>query len=290
MATKKQIDEYYSSIYHKPFPGSTLSKWVKEGKIKATQTNGRYDYDLDSFMELINSDTYLKQLRAKKEKPEQYIGKTKGQLIIRGVVPKDEYQTNYAGTLMYCDCLACGKKNIQVRFTYLSDNGNYDQLSCGCGRKRRAFLASSREDIEEEFLLEFEDFEKFLFIHKALAHITDNYYGTKCSTEEYKRAVRKLYADEQFNAVYNFWNLNHNRGKTFYDLAKPSIDHIIPLSRGGTSKIENLQILTVFENLAKRDMTQEEWCVFKQNTNTTSDYFIEKIYNKEKVGDECNED
>ena len=289
MATKKQIDEYYSSIYGKPFPGSTLSKWVKEGKIVATQHNGRYDYDLESFVKLITSESYTKQLRAKKEKPEQYIGKTKGQLLILGVVPKEEYQTNYAGTLMYCDCLACGNKNIQVRFTYLSDNGNYDQLSCGCGRKRRAFLASAREDIEEQFLLEFEDFEKFLFVHKALTHTTEGYYGTSCDTEEYKTAVRKLYNDIQFNAVYHFWISNQNRGKTFYDLAKPSIDHIIPLSRGGTSKIENLQILTVFENLAKRDMTLQEWQEFKKNTNTSSDYFIEKIMKKE-AGDDFNED
>lgn len=291
MATKKEIDSYYSSIYGKPFPGSTLSKWVKEGKLLATKKdNGFYDYDLDCFKQLISDEGYSKQIRAKKEKPIDYIGRVKGCLLVKSIVPKEEYQSNYTGTLMYCDCLACGKENVQVRFTYLTDNGNYEQLSCGCGRKRRAFLASAREDIEEDFLLEFEDFEKFLFVHKALTHMVDNYYGTKCDTEEYKRAVRILYADKQFNAVYNFWNLNHNRGKTFYDLAKPSIDHIIPLSRGGTSKIENLQILTVFENLAKRDMTQEEWQEFKLNTNTISDYFIEKIYNKEKVGDDCNED
>lgn len=60
-------------------------------------------------------------------------------------------------------------------------------------------------------------------------------------------------------------------------MAKPSIDHIIPLSRGGTSKIDNLQILTVFENLAKRDMTMLEWNNFKYSTNTHSNYFIDEI-------------
>ncbi len=63
-------------------------------------------------------------------------------------------------------------------------------------------------------------------------------------------------------------------------MLKPSIDHIIPKSRGGSNDKENLQFLTLFENLAKRDMTQEEWNNFKKNTHTQSDYFIENIQAK----------
>lgn len=70
---------------------------------------------------------------------------------------------------------------------------------------------------------------------------------------------------------------NKERGKTFYDLAKPSLDHIIPKSRGGTNTKENYQFLTVFENLSKRDMTKEGWNNFKEKTHTYSDYFIESI-------------
>lgn len=278
MATKKEINEYYFSIYGKDFPSATLSKWVKEGKISATKTNGRnYDYNIEDFIKLVNSEKYVNQLRAKKEKPSEYIGKIKGHLLITGIVPKEEYSQVYSGTLMYCDCLNCGKKHIQVRFTYLSDNGNYDQLTCGCGRKVRAFLASARKGIDEEYLYSFGDFDKFLFIHKMLIHITDNYYGTKCDINEYKEAVQYFYEDKQFNRIYEFWQSHKNETNTFYDLAKPSVDHIIPLSRGGTSKLSNLQILTVFENLAKRDMTMEEWNNFKKVTNTHSSYFIEEV-------------
>ena len=56
---------------------------------------------------------------------------------------------------MYCDCLRCGKKHIQVRFSYLTPNGNYHQDTCGCGRKERAFLASAREDMRKDFLAQF---------------------------------------------------------------------------------------------------------------------------------------
>ena len=110
-----------------------------------------------------------------------------------------------------------------------------------------------------------------------LTHIKDNYYGSKCSLSEYEEAINKIYNDKQFNIVYNFWQNNKNKTKTFYDLAKPSLDHILPLSRGGTSHLDNLQVLTVFENLAKRDMTMEEWNNFKKETNTRSAYFIEEV-------------
>ena len=38
----------------------------------------------------------------------------------------------------------------------------------------------------------------------------------------------------------------------------PSLDHIIPISRGGSWELDNLQIISWFENRAKCDMTQQE--------------------------------
>ena len=49
----------------------------------------------------------------------------------------------------------------------------------------------------------------------------------------------------------------------------------------GKNNLENFQFLTTFENLAKRDMTMEEWNNFKNLTNTKSNYFIENIILKE---------
>lgn len=278
MSTIQEIEQIYKNKFNKLLPSATISRWVNSGRLKAKkQSNGRYDYDIDSFLSIISSDAYVTKTQARKEKPEEYIGRTKGYLLIKSIVPKNEYQTQYKGTLMYCDCLACGQKNIQVRFTYLSDNGNYDQLTCGCGRKRRAFLASSRAGIDEEFLLTFDNFEKFLFVHKLLTHIIDNYYGTNCDLEKYKEALNYFYYNIQFNKVYDFWLSQKNKTNTFYDMAKPSLDHIVPISRGGTSQLDNLQVLTVFENLAKRDMTMQEWQEFKRNTNTHSSFFIEEV-------------
>lgn len=241
MSTFSELNQYYLNLYGKDFPSATLTRWVKQGKIRAEkESNGRYNYNLNDFICVINSAKYQTQLKATKEKPEDYIGRIKGHLLITGIVPKSEYTSKYQGTLMYCDCLSCGNKHIQVRFTYLSDNGNYDQLTCGCGRKIRAFLASAREGITEEFLYSFDNFEKFLYIHKMLTHITDNYYGTQCDLIEYQNAVKYFYNDPQFNAVYKFWQKQTDEPSTFYDLSKPSIDHIIPRARGGTSELKNL--------------------------------------------------
>lgn len=278
-----EINNYYKQIYGKDFPRATLTKWVKEGKIKAIkESNGRYNYDFESFKSMVNDEDYSKKVRAKKENPVDYINTIRNDLLITGIVPPEEKKEDYKGTLMYCKCLRCGRENVQVRFSYLTPNGNYQQETCGCGRKERAFLASSRPDLTSEHLKDFrQDFEKFLLVHKILSKNTEGYYTT-CPIEEYINALKYFYFNEQFNLIYSFWKENEKLN-TYYDWAKPSLDHIIPKSRGGTHKIENLQVLTVFENLAKRDMTQEEWESFKKETHTTSDYFIENI-NKRREG------
>lgn len=278
MATCTELNEYYKQNFGKDFPKATLSRWVKNGKLRYIKEGRGYNYNFDDFKELVNSSAYKKRSNAASANPKDYIGKQCGYLLIVGIVPKEEYrEKNYCGTLMYCTCLKCGKEKVQVRLSYLTGNGNYTQETCGCARKERAFLATTRQDITSDFLENFNDFDKFLFIHKMLIRTTEKYYFD-CDIEEYKKTVLFFYSDKQFNAVYDFWNnIDSKLHQTFYDWAKPSLDHIVPKSKGGNNKLENLQVLTVFENLAKRDMTQEEWVVFKNTTNTKSDYFIENI-------------
>lgn len=299
MGTRQDINNIYRKYYNKDFPSSTLSKWTREGKIKASYllqgNNKLYDYDLDSFEEYIQTEDYKNKIQASKHHPKDYIGKRVRNLLVTGIVPKEDYKHPYKGTLMYCTCLLCGKKNVQVRFSYLTPNGNYFQDNCGCtgvfNRKSKHFIKTTNVKVEEKFLEKYKDnFEDFLFVHKLLANSGFKKGQTESSINEYYEAVDKILNDKQFKAVYWFWSQHKEEKDTFYDWAKPSIDHIIPKSKGGDNNISNFQVLTVFENLAKRDKTQEEWNDFKKRSHTNSDYFIENIIEEyEKRGDESYE-
>ena len=197
-------------------------------------------------------------------------GQRFGRLVAVELIPKEERTWSNKERAWRCKC-DCGNEVI-VRQRNL--RGARMTQSCGCVRKIEAFLATNGiKGLDREYLETFSDFDKFLFLHKAIRSTI----GIELmSLEEYKDYINYFYNDFQFNAVYSFWK-KQERANTFYDWAKPSLDHIVPWSRGGGHNKENLHFLTVFENLAKRDMTMEEWNEFKQTTTTMSDYFIEQI-------------
>lgn len=211
------------------------------------------------------------------------IGKNIGKLKVLSLVPTNERPTQNHGNYWLCEC-ECGNF-VKVPTTYLTGNSNYTQTSCGCERKQRAFQASTKIQVSNQFLDQYKDnFEKFLFIHHAIMGTSGNsssYYEKH--QIEYEEIINFFWNDKQFNTLYSLWLKNKKLNNTFYDLLKPSLDHIIPSSKGGKNELSNFQFLTTFENLAKRDMTMEEWNLFKLKTNTKSDYFIENIM-KEREG------
>lgn len=197
-------------------------------------------------------------------------GQRFGRLTVLRLIPKEERTWSNKEKAYECLC-DCGNKCIVRQRSLLTARMT---RSCGCLRNIDGFIKTNGiKGLTEEWLFTFEDFDKFLLIHRLLR---TNINMLSINKEKYMDYMNYFYYQNQFNKVYNFWK-KEEKLNTFYDWAKPSIDHIIPKSKGGNSEKENLQFLTTFENLAKRDMTMEEWNNFKIRTNTHSQYFIEEI-------------
>ena len=94
-----------------------------------------------------------------------------------------------------------------------------------------------------------------------------------------KAFLDAFYDDEAFVAVYVQWLI---RGKCKW--SRPSLDHIVPISAGGTWHLDNLRFITWFENRAKADMTQDAWLAFRASTGTVSSLFIENIVAAARTG------
>lgn len=142
-------------------------------------------------------------------------GKKVGKLTIKTLVPKEDRPTQTHGNYWFCDC-DCGAKNIKVPTSYLTGNGNYTQTSCGCDRKIKAFLSSTRSDIDEDYINTFDNFEKLLLVHSMISRTS----GTplkEYTLQDYKNIVKYIYYDKQFNKVYDFWEAHKNINNTFYD-------------------------------------------------------------------------
>ena len=201
-------------------------------------------------------------------------GQRFGRLTAIKLIPKEERTWSNKERAWLCKC-DCGNEIIVRQRSLRSARMT---KSCGCLRKIDAFLATTTvKDLTEEYLLKFNDFDKFLFIHRSITHTINLINIDISNCKEY---IEYFYYQNQFNKLYSFWK-KQERLNVFYDWAKPSIDHIIPKAKGGTNELNNLQFLTTFENLSKRDMTMEEWNNFKKSTNTHSNYFIEEVMSNE---------
>lgn len=146
------------------------------------------------------------------------------------------------------------------------------KFQCGTERLYHNMKTHIRFDVELDWFLQFENIEKVKMLNAAIQNRGDKHRNGSSGTrfdetsEWYMNYIKKFYHDNQFDMIFNTWIEND-----CISYLKPSIDHIIPRSKGGENNLDNLQFLTWFENKCKHAMTQEEWNNIKNNLK---DYFV----------------
>lgn len=108
-----------------------------------------------------------------------------------------------------------------------------------------------RLQVELSFFEQFDDVDKLSCLNHM---IRSNRVPKEFSVSDYKAFIEHFYNDRQFNRLYDEWLYY---GKRLY--MKPSLDHIIPVSLGGTWELSNLQILPWIVNRAKSNLSPEDW-------------------------------
>jgi hypothetical protein len=134
--------------------------------------------------------------------------------------------------------------------------------------KRKNMIGHLKRSTTLIHLERYVDFDRLKFLNNVIArhrkHFNDD--------EKYLLYLDKFYFNEAFNKIYDLWI---HSGKNKWMM--PSIDHINSKANGGDFELDNLRFITWFENRAKAEMDLEVWDLFKKETNTTSNLFIESI-------------
>lgn len=135
-----------------------------------------------------------------------------------------------------------------------------------------------RFDVPLEWLMQFQNIEKLKFLNKQIMERGDNRFNE--NADWYQSYIEKFYFDKDFNRLYEQYL---ESGKNAYK--KPSLDHIVPRSKGGTNAIDNIRFVSFLENMSKRDLSLEEW----ENVKSKLDYYFSQYMN-EKSSSPTNKD
>jgi transposase len=134
---------------------------------------------------------------------------------------------------------------------------------------RYAYLQKClRFDVPVEWLLQYKDIHKLAYLNHLITDRKDTFIRKKRfdeTTEWYKSYIEKFYDDPRFSFLYANWKEKDDQ------LLRPVLAHVIPPSKGGTNELNNLIMITYFENTLRKTLDQEKWDYVKAHIN---EYFL----------------
>ena len=115
-----------------------------------------------------------------------------------------------------------------------------------------------RFDVSHKYLMKYDDLGKLKILNIMITSRGDRYNVTTCFYIAY---LERFYHCERFNKIYQLWIDN---GKC--SMRRPSIDHIDSISLGGEpNDLDNLRVVTWFENRAKNNLEHDKWLEIRDN-------------------------
>lgn len=128
----------------------------------------------------------------------------------------------------------------------------------------RNMVSHLRYSVTDDWVDSFHNLEKVKYLNKMIHRERDSKGFT---SELYKRYVEKFYYDKDFNYLFDNWVASGDRW------IKPSLDHIVPRSKGcSITDIDNLRFISNFENRAKVDMDECYWNDMKNRIESYLNY------------------
>lgn len=112
---------------------------------------------------------------------------------------------------------------------------------------------------DSKWLSQFKEKDKIKFLNNSIVRKRDK---SGFNVYIYKSFIEKFYWDVDFNYLYYLWKTTGDKW------IKPSLDHIVPKSKGGAiNDIDNLRFVSWFENHAKTNIDNDLWERMKSNLN-----------------------
>lgn len=157
------------------------------------------------------------------------------------LIKKANYTCTYCGLPKKKEELCIIKKNHSLQEHEIFEKKNNKVVSCkGC--------SSKKQDMNHY------EFKKFL--------LEERKQNRKEIFENYKEIAPKIFEKYEYKCIYCEYEYGFTK-----DNMKLTIDHKLPLSRGGSNEIKNLACSCEFHNYEKGSMTTNEYFDFLEKQN-----------------------